>query len=81
MGYDFDIVYKPRRSNKAIDALSRPPKASMMAISTRTFDFVDKLYLANKEHPELLAIQSGLDNEPTTYPDFSFQGRIIVFSR
>lgn len=72
-------MYRPGKHNLVADALSRTPTASLMAISSQSFQLFDTLRQANKVHPELLSIHHGLQSDPTAYPDYLFRDRLLFF--
>jgi hypothetical protein len=62
LGFDFSVEYKPGATNAAADALSRRDTidGELLALSAPRFDFIDKLWQAQREHPALVALHDAL---------------------
>ncbi|XP_015160318.1 uncharacterized protein [Solanum tuberosum] len=73
VGYDFHIIYRPRKQNLATDALSCNSNASLVAIYVRTFNLEQELKSLNRSHPELLAIQQALQTGVENHGDYQFK--------
>ena len=79
LGYDFEILYGPSKHNLAADALSRVLDASLLAISSREFTFVQDLRTENKTHSELQAYQKRLLHTLESIPGFEFKEGLLFF--
>ena len=44
LGYNFEIIYRPRRHNQATDFLSRPPSSLFLAESSLIPNILTELY-------------------------------------
>lgn len=85
LGYEFSIVYRPRKQNQAADALSRSPDGVFLALSTHQLDWLTELRSANDSHPELTAIKDNItigleENDDFVVRDglLFFRGRLVI---
>ncbi|KAL4282814.1 hypothetical protein GQ457_16G014550 [Hibiscus cannabinus] len=79
LGYDFDILYRPGKSNAAADALSRISSSQFFAYSRQDFCFINELRVANKQHPELLKLHQQLENDPKSLTDYVVRDGLLFF--
>lgn len=79
VGYDFSIIYRPGKQNRAADALSQVPEAACMAITGCIPDLLTELRLHNTTHPELIALQQSLAQDPDLTNGYSFRDGLLFF--
>ena len=78
LGYDFEIEFKPRFTNKVVDALSRiPAQATLLALSAPQVLQLSKLDKELASDPSLSQILATLYMGHPTKPRYSLvQGRL-----
>ncbi|KAH0652914.1 hypothetical protein KY289_030592 [Solanum tuberosum] len=59
--------------------ITQDVNASLMAISSRTFNLKQDLRSLNQSHPELLAIQQALQTDVENHGDFQFKDGLLFF--
>lgn len=79
MGYDFKIVYRPGKQNQAAYALSRNTDATLLTITTQSYEVEQTLRSLNKSHPELLELQKGLESHPELHVGHVFRDGLLFF--
>jgi hypothetical protein len=88
VGYDYEIVYCPGRTNSAADAMSRMPHSPfLLSITGPTLDGIsgpqfilwEDLKQLNATDPYLLAIHQKLQKTLATMPHYKMQDGILFF--
>ena len=69
MGFDYEILYRPSRENKAVEALSRI-QSELNAVSCPQHSWLEELHKEAHHHPELLKIKNTIAQAPTTTSKF-----------
>lgn len=77
MGYDFEIVYRLRKHNPAVDALSHPPSTSLLAITSPKFPIITVVREANQSHPDLVALHNHLKVNPESLHKYANCDRLL----
>lgn len=87
MGFDFEIHYKERATNKPVDALSRKPGAELLPLLLNNaqlglFEFTKEIQQA---YQNLQTLISELQNDPKSHPKFTWnngelrmKGKLVV---
>nr|KYP55632.1 Transposon Ty3-I Gag-Pol polyprotein [Cajanus cajan] len=80
LGFDFEIHYKPGRSNTVADALSRilPETHSFFIISITQMDFLADLKRCLSRDNAFLDLKERLLQAPSSFPDFSIHQDLIL---
>lgn len=84
VGFDFQILYRPRKLNQAADALSRTLEAVFLTIRVGGYDLEDELKSLNPSHPKLLDLQQSIQDPNSTIEGFQFlkgllfKGRLVI---
>lgn len=72
MGYDYEIHYRPGKTNVVVDALSRillPSSNSQLLWSVPCLTFLDELKQHLVNDPIFLKLRDTISDDPTTYLD------------
>lgn len=81
MGYDYEIHYRPGKTNVVIDALSRillPSSNSQLLWSVPCLTFLDELKQHLVNDPVFLKLRDTISGDPTTYLDYSIAQDLIL---
>uniref|UniRef100_A0A2N9HQL5 Reverse transcriptase n=1 Tax=Fagus sylvatica TaxID=28930 RepID=A0A2N9HQL5_FAGSY len=84
MGFDYEIVYRPGRENKAADALSRL-HGELSAVSCPQHSWLEELHKEARTHPELMKLKHAIQQSSTTVSRYKekdgllwLQGRLVL---
>jgi hypothetical protein len=81
LGFDFDIVYKPGKSNKGADALSRIHEGWELNVTTSSLQWKDAAILREEfgKDEYLQKIVASLQQDPNSKPGFDFQHGVLLY--
>jgi hypothetical protein len=81
-GYDFIVEFNPGRTNTVADALSRCKEdhASVLLLSTPTFQFFDDFRKEAASHPDVIKIKQQIE-QGTTLPVWSIVDDLVLYKR
>uniref|UniRef100_A0A2N9H8H7 RNA-directed DNA polymerase n=1 Tax=Fagus sylvatica TaxID=28930 RepID=A0A2N9H8H7_FAGSY len=84
MGFDYEIVYRPGRDNKAADALSRLHGA-LVAISSPQHAWLTEIHREARTHSEIVALKEEIIQQSKATSGFTerdglvwYQGRLVI---
>ncbi|KAJ0568387.1 putative nucleotidyltransferase, Ribonuclease H [Helianthus annuus] len=85
LGYDFDILYRPGKLNRAADALSRVYSSHMMAFSSHDSSFITGLQAKVKGDATFQRLLTAVTTDSSHYPNYQvhdgllfFRGRLLI---
>ena len=81
LGYQFTIVYKPRKDNSVADALLRQPEllpAHFLALSRVSFDLFELLRHENKTSPFYQNLHSALAANDSQFVDYDVREGLLL---
>ena len=81
LGYNYEIIYKPRANNYVTDALCRVPSpaAQFFGITIPHFEVISKIQVHYKIDPKLLKLLEAMKNNPADYSDYTFTQGILLY--
>lgn len=79
VGFKFQIIYLPRKSNQVADALSRPSYIVLLVISSRNYELEKELKSLNQLQAKLLDSQKQLEGQTATYLGYVFRDGLLFF--
>ncbi|WVZ01772.1 hypothetical protein V8G54_022578 [Vigna mungo] len=85
LGFDFEIQYRPGKSNAAADALSRldasthPATDSLMVLSIPHSKFLSDLKSSLQNNPEFITLRDKIMADPHDFPLFALKEDLIIF--
>lgn len=82
LGYDYVILYKPRKSITVVDALSRRgalPSSQFFLLTTPTFEFFNSLLVENQSFSYLQVLQDEVTHNSGRHPHLSIIDRTLYY--
>jgi hypothetical protein len=81
LGFDFDIVYKPGKTNKGADALSRIHEGGELNVTASSLQWKDAAILREEFDKDeyLQRIVASLQQDPNSKPGFEFQHGVLLY--
>ncbi|WVZ24535.1 hypothetical protein V8G54_003079 [Vigna mungo] len=82
LGYDFEIQYRPGKSNTAVDALSQvesPHLDTFLVLSVPRLDFLNDLKQSLSSNSDFTAMRDNILAKPSDFPLYSVHGELITF--
>ena len=76
MGFDYEIVYRPGRDNKAADTLSQL-HGDLAAILLHQHSWFTEVHQEAHTHPEFVALKKAIDHESTKFPKFMVRDKLV----
>lgn len=77
LGFGFEILYKPSRDNKVVDALSRVDDPHLLSITSPTFPWLEEICRHYTTTPEGLEFLQQLASSPQQFPLYRVHNGLV----